>query len=156
MPDPAHRADFTRNRERILTAARAALAETSDASLSAIAKAAGVGFGTLYRHFATREALVLTLYHSEMQRLVDRAPELLQAHEPLDALRLWLQEVARPARRPSPDGRAVAHPARARRGSARRAPPEPDHRRATGALSRPDETAVQQPAQLGVEGRGGG
>jgi len=98
MPDPAPRADFTRNRERILTAARAALAETSSASLSAIAKAAGVGFGTLYRHFPTREALVLTLYHSEMQRLVDRAPELLQAHEPLDALRLWLQEVARHGR----------------------------------------------------------
>src|SRR5260221_13072823 len=98
MPAPEPRADFPRNRERILTAARAALAETSDASLSAIAKAAGVGFGTLYRHFPSRGALVLTLYHSEMQRLVDRAPELLQAHEPLDALRLWLQEGARHGR----------------------------------------------------------
>jgi AcrR family transcriptional regulator len=95
MPDPAPRADVARNRERILIAARAALAETSDASLSSIAKAAGVGFGTLYRHFPTREALVLALYHREMQHLAGLAPELLRDHEPLGALRLWLQEVAR-------------------------------------------------------------
>ena len=61
------RADAQQNRERILKFAREALAASPDASLNSIAKAAGVGPGTLYRHFPSREALVLALYRHEIQ-----------------------------------------------------------------------------------------
>ncbi|WP_405866318.1 MULTISPECIES: TetR/AcrR family transcriptional regulator [unclassified Streptomyces] len=88
------RKDALSNRERILTVARDALAESSSASLTAIAKQAGVGIGTLYRHFPTREALVLELYRHDIQHLIDRAPELLRQHPPLEALRHWFDEVA--------------------------------------------------------------
>ncbi|MEU6140706.1 TetR/AcrR family transcriptional regulator [Streptomyces sp. NPDC047081] len=90
------RKDAISNRERILTVARDALAGSTSASLTAIAKQAGVGIGTLYRHFPTREALVLELYRHDIQHLIDRAPELLaeHEHEPLEALRLWFDEVA--------------------------------------------------------------
>jgi len=88
------RKDALSNRERILTVARDALAESSSASLTAIARQAGVGIGTLYRHFPTREALVLELYRHDIQHLIDRAPELLRKHPPLDALRRWFDEVA--------------------------------------------------------------
>nr|WP_203614762.1 TetR/AcrR family transcriptional regulator [Streptomyces sp. SID13726] len=77
-----------------MTVAREALAASTSASLTAIAKQAGVGIGTLYRHFPTREALVMELYRHDIQHLIDRAPALLTAHPPLDALRLWFDEVA--------------------------------------------------------------
>lgn len=96
-PPPAAkptRKDALNNRERILTVARDALAVSTSASLTAIAKQAGVGIGTLYRHFPTREALVLELYRHDIQHLIDRAPTLLREHEPLDALRRWFDEVA--------------------------------------------------------------
>jgi len=95
-PPPAKptRKDALDNRERILTVAREALATSGSASLTAIAKQAGVGIGTLYRHFPTREALVLELYRHDIQHLIDRAPALLAEHRPLDALRLWFDEVA--------------------------------------------------------------
>ena len=54
-----------------------ALAESGDASLNIIAKRAGVGPGTLYRHFPTREALILAVYQHDMQRLVESVPEVL-------------------------------------------------------------------------------
>ena len=92
------RADARQNRDRILDAARAALTEDGAASLTAIANRAGVGIGTLYRHFPTREALVLDLYRSEMTKLIDLAPRLLRQHPPLVALERWLDEVARYAR----------------------------------------------------------
>lgn len=88
------RKDALGNRERILTVARDALAVSGSTSLTAIAKQAGVGIGTLYRHFPTRDALVMELYRHDIQRLIDRAPELLREHPPLDALRLWFDEVA--------------------------------------------------------------
>jgi AcrR family transcriptional regulator len=94
-PRKASRKDALGNRDRIVTAAREALAESGGASLTAIAKAAGVGIGTLYRHFPTREALILELYHHDIQQLIDLAPELLKAQPPLDALRSWFDEVAR-------------------------------------------------------------
>ncbi|MEV7416188.1 TetR/AcrR family transcriptional regulator [Streptomyces sp. NPDC089919] len=96
-PPPAKRTrkDALDNRERILTVAREALSESGSASLTAIARAAGVGIGTLYRHFPTREALVMELYRHDIQLLIDRAPALLDGHPPLDALRLWFAEVAR-------------------------------------------------------------
>ena len=100
---PAHhtpsRKDARTNRERILTAARTAFATSSSAensaSLSAIARQAGVGIGTLYRHFPSREALIVELYRHEIQHLIDLAPALLESHPPLEALRLWFGEVAR-------------------------------------------------------------
>ncbi len=89
------RADARDNRERILVAAAAALSESAGASLTSIARDAGVGIGTLYRHFPTREALILELYNTHLQALVDLAPRLLDEYPPLVALRRWFGEVAR-------------------------------------------------------------
>jgi AcrR family transcriptional regulator len=58
--------------------------------LEAIAKEAGVGIGTLYRHFPTREALVEAVYHDQVDRLHTGADELLATHPPAVALRLWM------------------------------------------------------------------
>lgn len=90
----ARRTDALQNRERILQIARDAFAASPDASLNSIAKTAGVGPGTLYRHFPTREALVLALYRHEIQQLVDLAPTLIAKHPPLTALRLWFERLA--------------------------------------------------------------
>ncbi|WP_322974319.1 TetR/AcrR family transcriptional regulator [Actinacidiphila epipremni] len=85
------RADARKNRERIVSAAAEAFArEGADATLKDIAQQAGVGIGTLYRHFPTREALADAVYRTETQRLCDAAAELLQRHAPLDALREWV------------------------------------------------------------------
>ena len=84
------RADAQQNRARILAVAIEAFTESSTASLNSIAKKAGVGIGTLYRHFPTREALVLEVYRHEVQQLTDAAPVLLATMPPLDALRAWL------------------------------------------------------------------
>jgi AcrR family transcriptional regulator len=92
--DDELRADAQQNRERLLEAARTALAASPDASLNSIAKAAGVGPGTLYRHFPNREALVLAVYRQEIQALVDLAPALIAKHPPLVALRLWFDRLA--------------------------------------------------------------
>ncbi len=88
------RADARANRDRLLDAARAALAADPKASLNAIAKAAGVGQGTLYRHFPSREALVLSVYRKEIDALVEFAPRLLAEHPPLRAFRLWCDRLA--------------------------------------------------------------
>ncbi|NMO90906.1 TetR/AcrR family transcriptional regulator [Actinomycetospora sp. TBRC 11914] len=90
----AERADARQNRARILEVATQALARDGDASLNSVAKLAGVGAGTLYRHFPNREALVLAVYRTEVQRLVDRVPELLAAEPPLAALRTWFALLA--------------------------------------------------------------
>ncbi|WP_239069735.1 MULTISPECIES: TetR/AcrR family transcriptional regulator [unclassified Streptomyces] len=63
--------------------------------MTAIAKQAGVGVGTLYRHFPTREALIVELYHQEIQKVIDLAHTLAASLPPLDALRRWFNEVAR-------------------------------------------------------------
>jgi AcrR family transcriptional regulator len=89
------RSDARRNRDAILAAALEALTESPDASLNAIAKRAGVANATLYRHFPTREELVLATYKHEVQTLVDAAGHLLQAQAPLDALRSWVERLAR-------------------------------------------------------------
>jgi AcrR family transcriptional regulator len=88
------RADAQANRDRILEVARDALTVSSDASLNSIAKKAGVGPGTLYRHFPSREALVLAVYRHDVQQLVDSAPALLAEHPPVAALRLWFDRLA--------------------------------------------------------------
>lgn len=85
------RADAARNRERVLEAAKAAFsAGGADASLEAVARAAGVGIGTLYRHFPTREALFEAVYRREVQQLADLAEQLKQ-EAPIDALRRWMR-----------------------------------------------------------------
>jgi AcrR family transcriptional regulator len=85
------RADALRNRERLLDAAvRAFTSVGLDATLEAIARDAGVGIGTLYRHFPTRDALIEAAYRNELARLCDAVPELLEAAEPHDALRVWM------------------------------------------------------------------
>lgn len=89
------RRDAERNRALIIEAARAALDADGDASMHAIAKAAGVGQGTLYRHFPTREALVMTVHRNDVRELVDAAPQLLTEHPPAVALRLWFDRLAR-------------------------------------------------------------
>jgi AcrR family transcriptional regulator len=85
------RADAERNRVRLLETAKAAFAEKgSGASLDEIARTAGVGAGTLYRHFPTRDALVAAVYRNETEQLVAAADRLAKTHPPLTALREWL------------------------------------------------------------------
>jgi AcrR family transcriptional regulator len=85
------RADAQRNRERLLDAAVQAFShEGADVTLDAIAKDAGVGIGTLYRHFPTREALVEAAYRNELARLCDAASDLLEALPPDQAMRMWM------------------------------------------------------------------
>ncbi|MEV6127811.1 helix-turn-helix domain-containing protein [Streptomyces violaceusniger] len=85
------RADAQRNREKILSAAVRVFAEEGlDAHLERIAKEAGVGTGTLYRNFPTRELLIEAAYRNELARLCDAAPELLATLSPGEAMRAWL------------------------------------------------------------------
>jgi len=85
------RADAKRNRIRLLETAKATFAEKgSGASLDEIARTAGVGAGTLYRHFPTRDALVEAVYRNETEQLVAAADRLAQIHPPATALREWL------------------------------------------------------------------
>lgn len=86
----ALRADARRNRDRLLEAAAQAFAQDGEVTLEAIAKDAGVGIGTLYRHFPTREALVDAAYQNELGRLCDAADELLAELPPDRALRAWM------------------------------------------------------------------
>ena len=96
MPDGTRRrrSDATHNREAILAAALTALTECSDVSLNSIAKQAGVGNATLYRHFPTRESLVLEVYRQEVRQLIAAADHLLAEREPADALREWVARLA--------------------------------------------------------------
>lgn len=89
--DRRMRSDAQRNRERLLATAVAAFSqEGPEATLEAIAKDAGVGIGTLYRHFPGREALVDAAYRSELARLCDAVPELVDAMPADKALRTWM------------------------------------------------------------------
>lgn len=92
--DESLRADAQQNRQRILTVALATLTAVPDASLNSIAKAAGVGPGTLYRHFPSREALILAVYRQEIDQLVALGGTLLGENPPLTALRLWFDRLA--------------------------------------------------------------
>src|SRR3954453_2940127 len=86
------RADAVRNRERVLEAAKSVFsAGGPEASLEAVARRAGVGIGTLYRHFPTRETLFEAVYRREVEQLVELAEELKSAAAPVDALRRWLR-----------------------------------------------------------------
>jgi AcrR family transcriptional regulator len=85
------RADAARNRQALLAAAtRAFSASETEPSMRAIAREAGVGIGTLYRHFPTRESLVDAVYQDQVQRLTLGARELLDALPPAEAMRQWM------------------------------------------------------------------
>jgi AcrR family transcriptional regulator len=88
------RADAQHNRAAILAAAHDLLLQNETVSMNAIAKKAGVGPGTLYRHFATREELILEMYCHDVQRHADTVDRLLQEMEPLAALRVWIEQLA--------------------------------------------------------------
>ncbi|MEU7862986.1 helix-turn-helix domain-containing protein [Nonomuraea sp. NPDC049141] len=85
------RADARRNRDRLLDAAvRAFSHDGPEVTLDAIAKDAGVGIGTLYRHFPTREALIEAAYRNELTRLCEAAANLLRTLPPDQATRAWM------------------------------------------------------------------
>jgi AcrR family transcriptional regulator len=86
------RADAIRNRERVLEAAKAVFSQGGpEASLEAVARRAGVGIGTLYRHFPTREALYEAVYRREVEQLVELAEHLVETKTaPVEAVRRWL------------------------------------------------------------------
>jgi AcrR family transcriptional regulator len=83
------RSDAKANRARLLSVARDALAADPAASLNSIAKAASVGPGTLYRHFPTREALVVAVYRAEIENLIALSRALTDQLPPIDAFRSW-------------------------------------------------------------------
>ena len=90
------RADATRNRERLLEIARQQFSKRdSSVTLEGIARSAGVGIGTLYRHFATREALVEAVYRSELDALTADGEDLLTGHSAFQALRMWMDRYVR-------------------------------------------------------------
>ncbi len=88
------RADARQNYAKLLAAARAAFAEHGpDAPLDDIARRAGVGIGTLYRHFPTRQALLEAVYLDSIEELGAEAESLLDAPSPGDALATWLRSL---------------------------------------------------------------
>jgi AcrR family transcriptional regulator len=95
-PDPTQtrkpRADAQRNRERLLAAAKLVFTRGDGASgLDDIAREAGVGIGTVYRHFPTRDALIEAVYRAEVEALAQAAEQLSAARTPRDALRDWMR-----------------------------------------------------------------
>ena len=85
------RADAQRNRERILEVAKQAFTKSgADTSLDDIAKQAGVGPGTLYRHFPTREELLKAVYRNELENLATAGEKFAETMPPVEALRAWL------------------------------------------------------------------
>jgi AcrR family transcriptional regulator len=94
FPQPAARkprADAQRNRERILEIAKEAFTRSGvNISLDDVAKQAGIGAGTLYRHFPTREALLEAVYRTEVEKLAAAERELAETLSPIEALRAWM------------------------------------------------------------------
>lgn len=85
------RTDAQRNRERILEVAKEAFTHSgANASLDDIAKEAGVGPGTLYRHFPTRDALIEAVYHTEVAKLAAAERRFAESMPPVEALRAWM------------------------------------------------------------------
>lgn len=85
------RTDAQRNRERILEVAKQAFTlHGANASLDDIAKEAGVGAGTLYRHFPTRDALIEAVYRTEVERLAAAERKFTETMAPVEALRAWM------------------------------------------------------------------
>jgi AcrR family transcriptional regulator len=90
----APRADALRNRDKLVEVARAAFAAGDTVALEGVARAAGVGIGTLYRHFPTREALVEAVYAAELDDVTARVDPLLAELPPDAALRAWMGHYA--------------------------------------------------------------
>jgi len=93
FPPPGRkpRSDAQRNRERILEVAKEAFTRSgANTSLDDIAKHVGVGPGTLYRHFPTREELLQAVYRSELEKLAAAERKFAQIMSPIEALRTWL------------------------------------------------------------------
>jgi AcrR family transcriptional regulator len=91
ITDRKPRSDGLRNRERILEVAKKAFTRSgADSSLEDIAKQAGVGVGTLYRHFPAREELLQAVYRSELEKLAAAERKLAEEMPPIEALRAWL------------------------------------------------------------------
>jgi AcrR family transcriptional regulator len=88
------RSDAQRNRERILEVALAELTQDPETPLSAIARKAGVGQGTFYRNFPSRDALIIEVFRHEMTQVADSAAQLLAQMEPDAALRAWMDRLA--------------------------------------------------------------
>jgi AcrR family transcriptional regulator len=85
------RADSARNRQLLIDAAKAGFSGVGlDVSLEEIARRAGVGIGTLYRHFPTREAVVEAVYRREVEHLAEAVPQLLQTSPAGEALHQWM------------------------------------------------------------------
>ena len=88
------RADSLRNREVLLATAKSAFtADGVEVALEEIARRAGVGIGTLYRHFPTRSALLSEVYRREVEQLAEAADRLLAGEPPVRALELWFEEL---------------------------------------------------------------
>ncbi|GAA3543874.1 TetR/AcrR family transcriptional regulator [Amycolatopsis ultiminotia] len=102
MASRERRSDAVANRDRIVEAARVELSESNgaaaDLKLHRVAKAVGVGQGTLYRHFPTREHLLAEVYRYELTQLVDAVAPLLAEHPPLRALTRWMERLVEYAR----------------------------------------------------------
>jgi AcrR family transcriptional regulator len=90
LKEPRLRSDAQRNKDDILAAAVTAFSADPNASLEGIARAAGVGIGTLYRHYPTREALLEAAYRIEIDKLCKAAPKLLEKYPPDEALARFL------------------------------------------------------------------
>src|ERR1700749_4911248 len=85
------RTDAQRNRERILEVAKEAFTRSgANASLDEIATQAGVGPGTLYRHFPTRDALIEAVYRTEVEKLAAAERKFAETMSPIEALRTWM------------------------------------------------------------------
>ncbi len=94
-PDRRVRADAQRNLDALLQAAMAVFATSGvDAPVREIAEKAGVGIGTVYRHFPQRSDLIAAVFRREIDACADTAPILAAAHEPFDALAKWMQRYA--------------------------------------------------------------
>lgn len=89
----AQRTDAVRNREQLLAAATRVFASAdAEPSMRAIAREAGVGIATLYRHFPTRESLVDAVYRDQVERLTTGARELVNKLPPAEAMRRWMDD----------------------------------------------------------------
>jgi AcrR family transcriptional regulator len=85
------RADSARNRQLLIDTAKAAFADVGmNVSLEEIARRAGVGIGTLYRHFPSRDAVIEAVYRREVEQLAEAAPQLLESSPPDEALHRWM------------------------------------------------------------------
>lgn len=93
LPGP-HRADAARNRARLIDVARTALLADPATTMQSLARLAGVGQGTIYRHFRTRETLLAEVYREDFQALIGSARALARSPDQQTALRTWLDELA--------------------------------------------------------------